>query len=172
MISPLLSSPGFQKATRAPAGSHNLIAVDGWQVALNGRMQWMNSRIHGLGRCTGWKTDVLKSGLGWKESRVEKFHVLKGCIDWGGHVLKTFMGWMGKWVKGIHGKKLCIGWKDSWVERVHALKAYMGCKIHVLQGCQSLGLGYHSCLPVSSCLCTKIGIPSLSVSLVIFVYWD
>ena len=32
MIPPLLSSPGFQKATRAPAGSHNLIAVDNWQV--------------------------------------------------------------------------------------------------------------------------------------------
>ena len=38
MISPLLSSPGFQKATGAPAGSHNLIAVDGWQVAAAPRL--------------------------------------------------------------------------------------------------------------------------------------
>ena len=44
MISPLLSSPGFQKATRAPAGSHNLIAVDGWQVAAAPRLDFRISK--------------------------------------------------------------------------------------------------------------------------------
>ena len=44
MISPLLTSPGFQKATGAPAGSHNLIAVDGWQVAAAPRLDFRISK--------------------------------------------------------------------------------------------------------------------------------
>ena len=44
MISPLLTSPGFQKATGAPAGSHNLIAVDGWQVAAALRLDFRISK--------------------------------------------------------------------------------------------------------------------------------
>ena len=103
----------------------------------------------------------LKGLTGWKGSCVKRMYRL------GSSCAESIYGLKGWIVEEVHGKKECIGWIDSWVERVHELKAYMGCKIHVLRGCQShhvcvLGLEYHSCLPVSSCLCIKIWILSMS----------